>query len=471
MPNAWVAVDAGTDPVPWARLLRRAYYSAASGGTPASILRPMIVESWRRSEAAGVDPDTPAPLAMDVNQALHGFEEHPLRSVLSHLEQILVSVSRCAGQVVAVADASGLVLWTSGDTTVACPAKRAHLTPGAMWNEAEAGTNAIGTALELDHAVQVFSAEHFKQPLHGWSSAAAPVHDPQTKRILGAVSLSGPLKAAHPHGFSVVLAAARLAEAELEHCAARRNEQLKVAFLERVLRGCRPPCAVVDATGRVVHSTPTGWLRGRLHLNLDGSFAREPREALILEPLEAGAGFLVRRACDDDPAAKVGLEIRALGQDRVTGIVGRQELRLTQRHSEIVVILALHPQGLSDNELMLALYGKTCSPVTIRAEISRLRKVFGALVETHPYRLGMDVCADFLEVERLLAADDRIAAGQRYRGPLLPWSTAPAIVAERRRLECLVLSAIGHPTTGRAAAPATPPERLDQPRTRRLSGS
>jgi transcriptional regulator of acetoin/glycerol metabolism len=184
MPTAWVAVDAGTDPVPWARLLRRAYDSAAGGGKPAAILRPMIVESWRRSEAAGVDPDTPAPLAMDVDQALHGFEEHPLRSVLSHLEQILVSVSHCAGQVVAVADASGLVLWTSGDTTVACPAKRVHLTPGAMWNEAATGTNAIGTALELDHAVQVFSAEHFKQPLHGWSSAAAPVHDPQTKRIL-----------------------------------------------------------------------------------------------------------------------------------------------------------------------------------------------------------------------------------------------------------------------------------------------
>jgi hypothetical protein len=471
MPDAWVAVDAGTDPVPWARLLRRAYDGAASGGKPASILRPMIVESWRRSEAAGVDPDTPAPLAMDVDQALHRFEKHPLRSVLSHLEQILVSVSRCAGQVAAVADASGLVLWTSGDTTVACPAKRARLIPGAMWSEAAAGTNAIGTALEFDHAVQVFSAEHFKQPLHAWSSAAAPVHDPQTKEILGAVSLSGPLKAAHPHGFSVVLAAARLAEAELEHRAARRDEQLKVAFLERVLRGCRPPCAVVDASGRVLHSTPAGWLRGNLHLNPDGSFAREPREALTLEPLEAGTGFLVRRARDEDPAAKVPLEIRALGQDRVTGTVGRQHIRLSQRHSEIVVILALHPNGLTDDELMPALYRTTCSPVTIRAEISRLRRVFGPLLETHPYRLATDVCADFLEVERLIRAGDGVAVGRRYPGPLLPWSTAPAVVAERRRLERLVLSVIGHPMTGHGAPPAPSPDPLGGRRRRRVSGS
>ena len=36
-----------------------------------------------------------------------------------------------------------------------------------LWTEDSAGTNAIGTALEIDHAVQVFSAEHFLAEQHG----------------------------------------------------------------------------------------------------------------------------------------------------------------------------------------------------------------------------------------------------------------------------------------------------------------
>ena len=32
---------------------------------------------------------------------------------------------------------------------------------GTLWSEGGAGTNAIGTAIALDHAVQVFGPEHF----------------------------------------------------------------------------------------------------------------------------------------------------------------------------------------------------------------------------------------------------------------------------------------------------------------------
>ena len=54
------------------------------------------------------------------------------------------------------------------------------------------GTNAIGTALAIDHAVQVFSAEHFSAKQHTWWCSAAPIHDPATGAVLGVVDLSGP---------------------------------------------------------------------------------------------------------------------------------------------------------------------------------------------------------------------------------------------------------------------------------------
>jgi hypothetical protein len=192
---------------------------------------------------------------------------------------------------------------------------------------------------------------------------------------------------------------------------------------------------VVTAAGCVLLSTPSGWLSGPLHLNPDGTFAKDPREPLSLEPLGDGAGFLVRRVCDEgDPRARVVLRLRALGQDRAEGVLGRQEFRFTQRHSEILVILAGHPEGLTEEELMVALYGKACSGVTVRAEISRLRRILGPLVQTRPYRLATEVRADFLEVERLLAAGRDEEAARLFTGPLLPSSTAPAIVGARRRL-------------------------------------
>jgi hypothetical protein len=469
MPSTWVAVDAGTDPLPWARLLRRAYDNAATGAKPASILRRMVVESWQRSRAAGIDPASPAPLVMDADEALARFQEHPLRPLLRQVEQVLLSVARYAGQVVAVADADGLVMWTECGAEMTCAAKRVQLVPGAMWSEEEAGTNAVAVALKQDHGVQVFSAEHFKQPMHGWSSAAAPVHDPETGEILGVLSLSGPLKAAHPHGFSIVIAAAQIVEAALTHQVAERTERLKVEFLERLLRGCKPPCAVVNAAGRVLLSTPSGWVRGNLPINPDGTFAREPAEPLALEPLDNGTGFLVRRAADEcDPRAEVPLEIRALGRDRAEGVLDRRQFSFTQRHSEIVVILALNPAGMTDDELMLALYGEARSGVTIRAEISRLRRILGPIVQTRPYRLATGVEADFLAVDGLLKAGRIDAAARLYTGPLLPWSTAPGIVAARRGLERRFMPvAVAGPDAAGAEADGTG----GRPRTRRFTAS
>ena len=38
-----------------------------------------------------------------------------------------------------------------------------NFTEGTLWSEPGAGTNAIGTAIAADHAVQVFGPEHFNE--------------------------------------------------------------------------------------------------------------------------------------------------------------------------------------------------------------------------------------------------------------------------------------------------------------------
>ena len=53
---------------------------------------------------------------------------------------------------------------------------------GTLWSEGGAGTNAIGTALAAEHAVQVFASEHFNEVVQAWTCAAAPVTIPTPAR-------------------------------------------------------------------------------------------------------------------------------------------------------------------------------------------------------------------------------------------------------------------------------------------------
>lgn len=107
-------------------------------------------------------------------------------------------------------------------------------------------------------------------------------------------------------------------------------------------------------------------------------------------------------------------------------------LRLSRRHSEILLLLASAPRGLSGDELAVLLYEDDGGESTLRAELNRLRHLLGSdLLASRPYRLAATVTADWLGVEAMLAAGDVAGACRAYRGPLLPKSVAPGVVRLR----------------------------------------
>jgi transcriptional regulator of acetoin/glycerol metabolism len=213
--SPWVAVDLAADTVAQARLLRRAHEVVLSGcGTP-PVLRDVIVRSWERCTSARVDPDRPAPMVLNAEQAAARFAEHPLSEVTPLVRALLDSVSAEARHLVAIGDADGVLLWSEGHPRMVEAARGPCFMPGALCSEVGVGTNAIGTAIALDHPLQVFSAEHFNRLLHGWTCAAAPVHDPVSGAILGVIDLSGSFRTAHPHTLALVSAVARAAELQL----------------------------------------------------------------------------------------------------------------------------------------------------------------------------------------------------------------------------------------------------------------
>ncbi len=103
---------------------------------------------------------------------------------------------------------------------------------------------------------------------------------------------------------------------------------------------------------------------------------------------------------------------------------------LSLRHSEMALLLADAPDGLNAGELAVALSHDDQAQVTIRAELSRLRRQLGPLrLTSRPYRLELGT--DLAELRADLAGGRLRRAVARYRGPILPASDAPAVVALR----------------------------------------
>ncbi|KKD08948.1 GAF domain-containing protein [Streptomyces sp. WM6386] len=357
MTDPWVALEPGADPAERARMLRRAHETFTEAGTVPRPVRPVVADSWRRSARAGVGPDGSASVElMDGDLGVYRAE-HPLARVMPLFRELLGTFAADGEHLLAVCDAHGRLLWVEGHASTRRQAGLMNFVPGARWAENAVGTNAPGTAVALDRPVQVFAAEHFIRQVQPWTCAAAPVHDPRTGRVLGAVDITGGDGLAHPHSLGFVQAVARAAESHL---------------------------------------------------------------ALLAPEL---------------PAADLP-ELTALGRDEAQLLTGGRRIRLSRRHSEIMVLLSCHPEGLTGDELLCALYeDESVTPVTLRAELARLRRLLGpGLLASRPYRLTVPVESDVSVVERRLETGAVTAAATAYSGPLLPASQAPSVVRLRRRI-------------------------------------
>jgi len=428
-----------TDPVRDA--LARTREAVLSGGPVREPQRDVVSRSWRRSLAAHVDPENDAPNYEHERAEVDRIRRcHPLSPALPLLRQTLVDIADQAMHMMIVTDEQGLILWREGQRDVLRRAEQVGLVEGTRWSEESIGTNAMGTALAADEAVTIHSAEHLVRTYHPWTCAAAPIHDPETGELIGAVDVTGSARTFHPTTLKLVIAAARLAECHLAAQVAVRDERLLARGLAHLtaLRG--EPGALLAPNGRVLAAQPEGWLPPRIALPNGGDRVWFSGGEGVLEPL--AEGWLLRAArttVDGSPA----LTMPFLGIDRPVAHLDGQPIRLTLRHAELLTMLALHPDGLTADALATMLHGDDGKTVTIRAEVHRLRTALGARVlRTQPYRLHARVDADFHAVHDALLAGRIRDAALGYRGPLLPRSEAPAIREERELLAAALRTAV-----------------------------
>lgn len=419
-----VARLAAVDAMQAARLLSEVRDATLAGQRARIAPRPVIEQSWGRMLRSGVDPDRDFRSGLlSGDEVRRRREESPLRHVLPVLRQGLLSVADAAQHIMVVADADGRVLWREGASPVLRKADGLGFELGADWREDVVGTNGVGTAAVVRRPVQVFASEHFVRSHTSWTCTGAPITDPRDGRLIGVVDVSGPLETMHPATLAWVDSVAKLAEARLRELHRDSLERLR-AVAAPVLARLAGRALVVDRDGWSAAVSGMPYVR---RVALPKSLAPGRRwlpglGSCAVEPL--AGGWLLRVA--EEPAgapARIVLDLARPGHAALTvsGAAGSWSRELSPRHAELLYLLAVHRSGRGAAALAEDLFGDPSRTVTVRAEMSRIRRYCGELLQHRPYRFREDA-----EVEMLLPDDPR---------DLLPFSSAPAV------------------TRGRAAAP------------------
>ncbi|GAB3716798.1 GAF domain-containing protein [Amycolatopsis oliviviridis] len=195
-----------------------------------------------------------------------------------------------------------------------------------------------------------------------------------------------------------------------------------------------------------VRDPETGALLGSIDVSGPLRTVHPAMLALVTAAAQLAEGQLRARLAMRDvrlrnrgPSRRPRLALKFLTDGPPSTTVDGREVPFTLRHAEILTLLALHPGGLTAERLALLLYGESGNPVTVRAEIHRLRTQLGTeIVQTRPYRLSAEVDADFLRVRAALKRGDVTGAANAFRGPLLAESESPAIREERESVTASV---------------------------------
>jgi sigma-54 dependent transcriptional regulator, acetoin dehydrogenase operon transcriptional activator AcoR len=222
-------------------------------------VRPLIVERWLNCKRYGISPRMDrAPTHLEQTALQEIARTSPLARAGIRVLKNFAHVAESTGHTIVLADDQGRILAQAGDNRVTAAAERLNFCPGGMWDEKVVGPNGIGTAISTAGPILVIGPEHFCEQWHPWACYGSPVRDPNTRRLLGVVDLSGPV-AAEVSRRSVSAFASSLArciEAELVSESLRRRQTLREKFAEAIQRWPSEGVVVLDEAGRVTELSP-----------------------------------------------------------------------------------------------------------------------------------------------------------------------------------------------------------------------
>lgn len=274
-----------SDTVPEAR---RSFFEL--GELPEGAVASPILRSWQRCRSRGLDYREGCLVDPADRASLFDARERSailLEQAGSIMEHVFGQI-RASGSMVILADTDGMILHCLGDPDFVGRAHRVALQPGARWGEAIRGTNAIGTAIKEDGAVEVNGAEHYLERNAFLTCSAVPVINSRGE-LGGVFDISGDSRNPQRHTLGLVRLSAQLLEKQLFEVEFAKD--IRIAFHPRPeYLGSLQECMIaVSADGIIIGANPVAreWL---------GPCARQAAAHSFGTVFKIGFGQLLDRA-------------------------------------------------------------------------------------------------------------------------------------------------------------------------------
>jgi PAS domain S-box-containing protein len=218
------------------------------------VIKPIVLESWKRSKEWGVNPKENTIIPLDGKELDNKLKENQeLIKTSSPLLEILARSVRGSGFRIDLFNKDVYILKQWGDRETLENSRKLGSFPGACKSERLTGTNAIGLASYLKIPIQLIGPEHYNVRLHQWTCSAAPIKD-IFGNILGIINMTGNYKLIHKHTLGMVIATARAIENQIRQDEVSKRLETENKYVNASIESNFDAVLIIDEKGRIVRT-------------------------------------------------------------------------------------------------------------------------------------------------------------------------------------------------------------------------
>ena len=201
--------------------------------------------SWRRRpcpQACWTPGVGPRPCAYHPDRVELPYVREPdtgsrlARAAAPVLQRVTDDLAAQAVSVILTSTDGVVIERTAAEVSILNALDTVSLVPGYSLAEEVAGTNGIGTALETGRPAFIRGGEHYVAMFTGFACAGAPIRDPITRRVIGAVNLSCLADQSDPLLLALAASAGRQIEDRMRVVAHEGETALLEAYLQQARR-------------------------------------------------------------------------------------------------------------------------------------------------------------------------------------------------------------------------------------------
>lgn len=218
------------------------------------VIRPIVLESWKRSKEWGVSHKENTITPLDGKELDNKLKENrELIKISSPLLEILARSVRGSGFRIDLFNKDVYILKQWGDRETLENSRKLGSFPGVCKSERLSGTNAIGLASYLKIPIQLIGPEHYNIRLHQWTCSAAPIKD-IFGNILGIINMTGNYKLVHKHTLGMVIAIAKAIENQIRQNEISKRLETENKYVNASIESSFDAVLIIDEKSRIIRT-------------------------------------------------------------------------------------------------------------------------------------------------------------------------------------------------------------------------